>query len=73
VVAAGASPKAAANWMMSDIASYLNTHKLDYPDIALKPETLAELIGLIEQGVISSKLLRKSCQSCWKKAAQPAP
>ncbi|MFT0814573.1 Asp-tRNA(Asn)/Glu-tRNA(Gln) amidotransferase subunit GatB [Synechococcus sp. OH20] len=59
VVAAGADPKAAANWMMSDIASYLNTHKLDYPDIALKPETLAELIGLIEQGVISSKIAKE--------------
>jgi len=59
VVAAGADPKAAANWMMSDIASYLNTHKLDYPDIALKPETLAELIGLIEQGTISSKIAKE--------------
>ncbi|MFS8859639.1 Asp-tRNA(Asn)/Glu-tRNA(Gln) amidotransferase subunit GatB [Synechococcus sp. H60.3] len=59
VVAAGADPKAAANWMMSDIASYLNTHKLDYPDIALKPETLAELISLIEQGVISSKIAKE--------------
>ncbi|MEO0854236.1 MAG: Asp-tRNA(Asn)/Glu-tRNA(Gln) amidotransferase subunit GatB, partial [Cyanobacteria bacterium J06648_11] len=34
-VAAGADPKATANWMMSDIASYINTHKLSYPDIAL--------------------------------------
>ncbi len=59
VVAAGADPKAAANWMMSDIASYLNAHKLDYPDIALKPETLAELIGLIDQGVISSKIAKE--------------
>jgi aspartyl-tRNA(Asn)/glutamyl-tRNA(Gln) amidotransferase subunit B len=59
VIAAGADPKAAANWMMSDIASYLNTHKLDYPDIALKPETLAELIGLIEQGTISSKIAKE--------------
>jgi aspartyl-tRNA(Asn)/glutamyl-tRNA(Gln) amidotransferase subunit B len=59
VIAAGADPKAAANWMMSDIASYLNTHKLDYPNIALKPETLAELIGLIEQGTISSKIAKE--------------
>ncbi|MCF2969599.1 Asp-tRNA(Asn)/Glu-tRNA(Gln) amidotransferase subunit GatB [Synechococcus sp. Nb3U1] len=59
VIAAGADPKAAANWMMSDIASYLNTHKLDYPDIALKPETLAELIGLIDKGTISSKIAKE--------------
>lgn len=57
-VAAGADPKAAANWMMSDIANYINTHKLSYPEIALTPETLTELIGLIEQNTISSKIAK---------------
>ncbi|MEM8715976.1 MAG: Asp-tRNA(Asn)/Glu-tRNA(Gln) amidotransferase subunit GatB, partial [Cyanobacteria bacterium P01_G01_bin.4] len=55
-VDAGADPKAAANWIMSDIAKYLNDSKLTYPDIALKPETLAELITLIDEGTISSKI-----------------
>ncbi|MEM9535051.1 MAG: Asp-tRNA(Asn)/Glu-tRNA(Gln) amidotransferase subunit GatB [Cyanobacteria bacterium P01_A01_bin.3] len=58
-VDAGADPKAAANWIMSDIAKYLNDSKLTYPDIALKPETLAELITLIDEGTISSKIAKE--------------
>ncbi|MEL7083688.1 MAG: Asp-tRNA(Asn)/Glu-tRNA(Gln) amidotransferase subunit GatB [Cyanobacteria bacterium J06597_1] len=58
-VDAGADPKAAANWIMSDIAKYLNDSKLTYPDIALKPETLAELISLIDEGTISSKIAKE--------------
>lgn len=58
VVAAGADPKAAANWMMSDIAKYLNDNKLTYADVALTPTTLAELIQLIDAGTISSKIAK---------------
>ena len=58
-VDAGADPKAAANWIMSDIAKYLNDSKLTYPDISLKPETLAELITLIDEGTISSKIAKE--------------
>ncbi len=59
VLATGADPKAAANWMMSDIANYLNTQKLTYPEIALQPATLAELITLIEKGTISGKIAKE--------------
>ena len=58
-VEAGAEPKATANWIMSDIAKYLNDSKLTYPEIALKPETLGELIDLIDSGTISSKIAKE--------------
>ncbi len=58
-IVAGAEPKAAANWIMSDIASYLNTHKLNYPEIAFRPEHLAELTALIAQGTISGKIAKE--------------
>lgn len=54
VVAAQASPKPAANWIMGDIAAYLNASKLSIIDIALKPEALAELVKLIENETISN-------------------
>ena len=57
-VAAKASPKQAANWIMGDIAAYLNTEKLTIAEIALKPHTLAELITLIEDGTISGKIAK---------------
>ena len=59
VVKTGADPKAAANWIMSDIAKYLNDNKLTYPEIALQPATLAELIDLISAGTISSKIAKE--------------
>jgi aspartyl-tRNA(Asn)/glutamyl-tRNA(Gln) amidotransferase subunit B len=55
-IAAKANPKLAANWIMGDISAYLNNGHLSITQLALKPETLAELIGLIEDGTISNKI-----------------
>jgi len=55
-VAAGAGAKLAANWIMGDISAYLNNEKLTIGAIALKPEMLAEMIGLIESNTISNKI-----------------
>lgn len=55
-VAAKANPKLAANWIMGDISAYLNNERLSITEIALKPEALAELVGLIEEGTISNKI-----------------
>jgi aspartyl-tRNA(Asn)/glutamyl-tRNA(Gln) amidotransferase subunit B len=57
-LAAGATPKQAVNWIMGDIAAYLNTKKLSITEIALQPTTLAELIALIENGTISGKIAK---------------
>jgi aspartyl-tRNA(Asn)/glutamyl-tRNA(Gln) amidotransferase subunit B len=57
-VAAGASAKQAANWIMGDIAAFLNSNKLSITEIALQPKTLAELIGLIEDNTISGKIAK---------------
>ncbi len=48
--------KAAANWMMGDIKSYLNEFGVDIEDFPLKPEKIVALINLIEQGKISSSV-----------------
>jgi aspartyl-tRNA(Asn)/glutamyl-tRNA(Gln) amidotransferase subunit B len=57
-IAAQANPKQAANWIMGDIAAYLNNKKLSITEIALKPTTLAELTTLIEDGTISGKIAK---------------
>jgi aspartyl-tRNA(Asn)/glutamyl-tRNA(Gln) amidotransferase subunit B len=49
VVAAGAEPKAAANWVMGDVMTGYN----ETGALAVAPETLAELIGLVRDGVVS--------------------
>ncbi|MEN9266121.1 MAG: Asp-tRNA(Asn)/Glu-tRNA(Gln) amidotransferase subunit GatB, partial [Thermostichales cyanobacterium BF4_bins_65] len=72
VLAAGADPKAAANWIMSDIASYLNTHKQTFADIALTPAALAELLSLIDKGTISGKIAKELLPELLAKGGSPA-
>ncbi len=55
-VAAGATPKLAANWITQDISAYLNKNRLTVADIAFQPDSLAELADLIEKGTISTKI-----------------
>ncbi|MFN5658457.1 MAG: Asp-tRNA(Asn)/Glu-tRNA(Gln) amidotransferase subunit GatB [Pseudanabaena sp.] len=52
----GAEPKQVFNWVMGDITAYLNENKLKIGDIALTPAILSEMIALITNGTISSKI-----------------
>ena len=45
--------KIAANWIVGDVAAYLNAQGLEIDAVALTPAALAELLGLIERGVLS--------------------
>ena len=58
-VAAGSDPKLASNWLMGDISAHLNSKKLELHDLLLTPQSLAEMIQLIGDGTISSKLAKK--------------
>ncbi len=57
VVAAGAAPKTAANWVTGEFSRLLNHHGaegLRASGVALKPERLAELISGVEGGKVSA-------------------
>ncbi|MGF1514173.1 MAG: Asp-tRNA(Asn)/Glu-tRNA(Gln) amidotransferase subunit GatB, partial [Elainellaceae cyanobacterium] len=55
-VAAGGNPKLVANWITQDIGAHLNKTKQSVEELALTPEGLAELVGLIDAGTISNKI-----------------
>ncbi len=57
-VKAGAGAKPAANWIMGDFQALLSEHKQEIQDSLIKPEHLAAMIGLIEEGVISGKIAK---------------
>jgi aspartyl-tRNA(Asn)/glutamyl-tRNA(Gln) amidotransferase subunit B len=57
-IAAGANIKQAVNWIIGDITAHLKNEKCSVTEVALKPEGLAELIGLIESGTISGKIAK---------------
>ncbi|MBD2188684.1 Asp-tRNA(Asn)/Glu-tRNA(Gln) amidotransferase subunit GatB [Pseudanabaena mucicola] len=54
----GAEPKQVFNWVMGDVTAYLNENKLKIADIALTPTVLGEMIALITDGTISSKIAK---------------
>ena len=58
-VAAGADPKQASNWLMGEVSAYLNKEEVALADTALTPTNLAQMIQLIEDGTISSKIAKK--------------
>jgi aspartyl-tRNA(Asn)/glutamyl-tRNA(Gln) amidotransferase subunit B len=45
--------KAAANWLMGPVKSYLNEKSLHFSDFSLKPAQLAEIIALIDANKVS--------------------
>ena len=56
VVAAGADPKVAANWVMGEIMAHLKQEKAAITEIQLSAVGLAELLALIAEGAISGKV-----------------
>lgn len=57
-VAAGADAKQASNWLMGEVSGYLNAEQKELHEVALRPESLAGMIKLIENGTISSKIAK---------------
>ncbi|MFC6464127.1 Asp-tRNA(Asn)/Glu-tRNA(Gln) amidotransferase subunit GatB [Marinilactibacillus sp. GCM10026970] len=54
-----ADAKQVSNWLMGEVSAYLNSEKLGIDDTALTPKALAEMINLIADGTISSKIAKK--------------
>jgi len=58
-VANGADAKAVANWVTGDIAAHVNSNRLSYDSLPLKPQQLAEMVQLIDNGTISGKIAKE--------------
>ncbi|MCD6533349.1 MAG: Asp-tRNA(Asn)/Glu-tRNA(Gln) amidotransferase subunit GatB [Deltaproteobacteria bacterium] len=56
VVKLSSSPKLAANWIMVELMKFLNDDKIDITQCPVTPQSLAELLSLIEDGTISGKI-----------------
>lgn len=58
-VNAGADAKLASNWLQGEVAQYLNAEGKKLSEIGLTPENLTEMLKLISDGTISSKIAKK--------------
>ena len=70
VVAAGGQPKAAANWLMSDVAAALRRDEADIADIPVSPAQLGRLLERIADDTISGKIAKTLFETLWKDAGE---
>ncbi|WKZ20456.1 MAG: Asp-tRNA(Asn)/Glu-tRNA(Gln) amidotransferase subunit GatB [Candidatus Jettenia sp. CY-1] len=52
-------PKAFSNWIINDLLREVKDKKLDINNLPIKPKQLAELVDVIEKGIISSTIAKE--------------
>jgi aspartyl-tRNA(Asn)/glutamyl-tRNA(Gln) amidotransferase subunit B len=64
-------PKEAANWIMNELLRELKNSSQKLSEIKISPSQLAELIELVEKGVISGKIAKAVFGECWSSGKNP--
>ncbi|HEX9841618.1 MAG TPA: Asp-tRNA(Asn)/Glu-tRNA(Gln) amidotransferase subunit GatB, partial [bacterium] len=72
VVAAGAPPKKAANWIMGDLSARFNEDKIGPAGLKFGPEALAQMISMVERGELSSKMGKTVFEQMYATGKAPA-
>ncbi|MHB0912165.1 MAG: Asp-tRNA(Asn)/Glu-tRNA(Gln) amidotransferase subunit GatB [Armatimonadota bacterium] len=67
----GADPKAVSNWMMGDFTRLLNAAGIDIAESKVTPETLAEMLKLIDEGTISGKIAKSVFEEIFETGKAP--
>lgn len=70
-VAAGGDAKSVSNWLQGEVAQYLNAEGETIEEIGLTPVNLTEMLSLVADGTISSKIAKKSLFIWRKMVVQP--
>ena len=68
VAEASQQPKAAANWVMGEVAAALRRDAVDITDIPLPPEQLAKLLQRLADETISGKIAKSLFETIWRTA-----
>ncbi len=67
----GATPKAASNWILSDISRLLNEKGLDASQMPILPENIVKMIALIDKGTISNTAGKKVIEELFENDRDP--
>jgi aspartyl-tRNA(Asn)/glutamyl-tRNA(Gln) amidotransferase subunit B len=54
----GQRAKAVSNWMLGDFARLLNAANMEIDDALVKPEHIAQMLDMIDSGIISGKIAK---------------
>ncbi|WHU48825.1 Asp-tRNA(Asn)/Glu-tRNA(Gln) amidotransferase subunit GatB [Gordonia sp. L191] len=71
-VDAGAAPEAARGWWVSFLAQQANSRGSDLADLPITPEQVAEIIGLVDEGKLTTKLAQQVAVAVLDGEGQPA-
>lgn len=71
VVRIGKNPKAAANWVMSELMRELNDSKTEVAKSPVPARALGQLIALIDSGAISGKIAKTVFGEMWATGRDP--
>lgn len=71
-IAAGADPKAAALWATGEVTAWLRREEMDPSQVALTGEQLAQLVGMIADGSISSSAAKDVLDGVMRGEGTPA-
>jgi aspartyl-tRNA(Asn)/glutamyl-tRNA(Gln) amidotransferase subunit B len=66
VVRAGGIPKSVSNWMMVELMRLLNEDGMSLEDSPLKPDMLAGMLKLMDNGTISGKIAKTVFEEMYK-------
>ena len=74
VAALPASPKAIANWVMTEVLRELKERKVEITDAAtaMPPARLAALVALVDAGKLSSSAAKEVFVAIWESGEEPA-
>lgn len=64
--------KKVSNWIMVELLKLLRQHETDITGCLITPAALAELLGLLDKGVISDKIGKKVLEQVYEKGGSPS-
>src|SRR5690606_15903945 len=70
--AKGRDAKLVANWVTNDLSARLAADGAEFADCPVPAAHIAELVGLIEDGTISSKIAKEVFEHVWNGEGSPA-
>ena len=71
-VALGVEPKTACNWITVELQAHLNETNTDIRDSKLQPAHLADLIELLQKGVISGRIAKELFDEVFQSGEMPS-
>ena len=71
VVEQSKQPKKASNWILSELLKFLKEEQIDITETKVTPEHLAEIICMVEDGIISGKIAKDIFPEVYKTGENP--